>query len=152
MKTCTICKIPKDEGAFYKRSENNTLRAECKKCQTIRSTKWQNKNPEKVKRQRKDFKEKNPLYARNQFLKWRYGLTLEDKQRLLDMQDGKCAICGSTDPQDYRNAWHVDHDHETDEVRGILCLRCNLAIGYLDDSPERAEILAAYLRGWKCGR
>jgi hypothetical protein len=51
-------------------------------------------------------------------------------------QGGECAICGLVG---------VDHDHATGAVRGILCFRCNAAIGQLDDEPDRARGLAEYL-------
>lgn len=51
---------------------------------------------------------------------------------------GQCIRCGITT--------HVDHDHETGQVRGLLCSRCNTAEGCLLGSPIRAERLAAYLR------
>lgn len=40
---------------------------------------------------------------------------------------------------------HVDHDHATDLIRGILCSRCNQALGLLDDDPERFAAAIAYL-------
>lgn len=51
-----------------------------------------------------------------------------------------CAACGSTE------RIHIDHDHKTGKVRGALCSPCNLALGHVDDSPERLEALIRYLR------
>lgn len=74
-----------------------------------------------------------------------YGLEPADFQALLDAQGGKCAICGGG-----RNGpgkrLHVDHCHNSKKVRGLLCAKCNTAVGLLDDDPHRADRLAEYLR------
>lgn len=76
-----------------------------------------------------------------------YGLTPEDYDRMVNDQNGKCAIClkdGDTDPTSQLRLG-VDHDHATGRVRGLLCRPCNRAIGILEDSPERAQRMADYL-------
>ena len=72
-----------------------------------------------------------------------YGLSVVAFDELLADQGGGCAICETTEPGGKN--WHVDHDHETGKVRGILCVRCNAGIGMLDDSPERLEVALDYL-------
>jgi len=72
-----------------------------------------------------------------------YGLTPEQYDALLAEQDGKCAICRTDD-------WpgkgpHVDHEHETGKVRGLLCGKCNVALGNMDDDPARLRAAADYL-------
>jgi hypothetical protein len=83
-------------------------------------------------------------------LKRFHGISLDDYERLLDAQGGKCAICGRGEGRKdertgtaYRYA--VDHCHATNELRGLLCSMCNHAIGYLDDSPELLRRAIAYL-------
>ena len=73
-----------------------------------------------------------------------YGLTPDQMRELLASQRGCCAVCLDTLPGG--NQTHVDHDHDTGQVRGILCGDCNRAEGILKGSPLRAERLAAYLR------
>jgi len=75
----------------------------------------------------------------------RYGLTQADYLALLDRQDGKCAVCGSAEPRSQSGAWHVDHCHDTDKVRGLLCAACNMGIGQLQDDPTRLRAAAAYI-------
>lgn len=77
----------------------------------------------------------------------RYGLTIEDYESLLSEQNGVCAICN--DPMTtYRNQ-HIDHDHLTGQVRGILCSQCNTAIGKFKDSPEIIIKAAEYImKSW----
>jgi hypothetical protein len=72
-------------------------------------------------------------------LKHVYGLSIEKWDALLAEQGGGCAICGQT------KKLHVDHDHKTQEVRGILCGGCNRALGCMDDDPERMLAAVRYL-------
>jgi len=74
-------------------------------------------------------KECTSAAGRRDHLKNAYGLTVADVDAMLDSQHGVCAIC-QTAP-----AAHVDHDHQTDKVRGLLCFRCNAALGQLGDDP-----------------
>jgi len=62
---------------------------------------------------------------------------------LLTRQNGNCAICLR------RPAVHVDHDHATANIRGMLCFRCNAGLGQLDDSPVTLRRAADYLEGRK---
>jgi hypothetical protein len=82
--------------------------------------------------------------------KKKYGMTIEDYDRLLAKQHGGCAICKATigEPKRQRRLF-VDHDHKTKIVRGLLCGRCNTAIGYLRDHPAYAHALLGYLMSWK---
>jgi hypothetical protein len=86
----------------------------------------------------------------NNLLK-RYGLTADDYEQLLAAQDGKCAICGMTSGWRHRQSGErkklaVDHCHETGRVRGLLCDRCNTAIGKLNHDPALLQKAIEYLR------
>lgn len=72
-----------------------------------------------------------------------YGVEPEDVERLLREQKGACAICR----QPFKNskATHVDHDHKTGKVRGVLCSECNQGIGKLGDTAESVMRAAEYL-------
>lgn len=74
----------------------------------------------------------------------RYGLTVEDYNKILAEQGGLCAICRK--PCTVNPSLSVDHDHKTGKVRGLLCSLCNQALGLAKDSPEVLEALARYLR------
>jgi hypothetical protein len=78
-------------------------------------------------------------YNRSRWIEKQYGLTSDDEAALLAAQNHQCAICsGSFDP------WpSIDHDHNTGEIRGLLCLKCNTMLGGARDS---AAILRAALR------
>lgn len=70
-----------------------------------------------------------------------YGLTTEGYDKLLEDSGGQCAICGKA------AELVVDHDHVSGKVRGLLCRKCNVAIGSLGDSPETLRRAFAYLLG-----
>ena len=74
-----------------------------------------------------------------------YGITEGQFIELLEQQNGACAICGSREWGGFWGKPHIDHDHQTGEVRGILCLNCNRGIGMLGDDPHRVAEAAAYL-------
>lgn len=83
--------------------------------------------------------------ARRNKIKAIYGLAWEQYQDLLKNQNYKCAICNDDKPGGIGD-WHVDHDHVTKKVRGLLCSACNLMIGKAKDNPEILEAGAQYLR------
>jgi hypothetical protein len=80
---------------------------------------------------------------RKSHLKRTFGITLDDYDRLLAAQGGGCAICGRPPREDI--ALHVDHDHATGKVRGILCFKHNNALGDFDDDAELLQRALAYL-------
>lgn len=89
---------------------------------------------------------------RRALLKANYDLTLEDVERMFVDQAGLCDSCGheiSLIPGT-PNFRRVDHDHDTEEVRGLLCDGCNKAAGLLHDCPDRCRALAQYLEKHKC--
>jgi len=72
-----------------------------------------------------------------------YGLSQTDYDELLAKQDGVCAICHLANPNG--RALSVDHDHETDAVRGLLCLHCNSGLGQFRDDSELLRRALAYM-------
>lgn len=120
-KECTICRRWQDEECFAAlKHTSDGLNYQCREC-------------------RQEY-----LWMRN------YGITREDYNRMLAEQVGKCAICGG-DPEGGRAsrlpvaAFHVDHDHETGKVRGLLCAHCNTGLGKFKDDPARMRAAAGYL-------
>lgn len=81
-------------------------------------------------------------------IKKKYDMTLEEYSTLLESQDNSCAICGthvSMASLGSGNHLHIDHNHETNEVRGLLCWDCNTGIGKLKDSVEILQSVILYL-------
>jgi|ERR1035441_122973 hypothetical protein len=70
-----------------------------------------------------------------------YGLTLAQYQELVDQQGNRCAICNKL----FEKAPHVDHDHKTKWVRGLLCTKCNMGIGLFDDNPDLMQKAIDYV-------
>lgn len=98
---------------------------------------WRDANPDKLK--------KTPKHIARAADLWRkFGLTLMDFSMLLDFQYEACAVCRTSTPP---TGWHVDHDHATGQVRGILCTRCNVMIGMALDKPDVLRAAADYLEG-----
>jgi hypothetical protein len=75
-----------------------------------------------------------------------YGMEPGDYEAMLEQQGGRCLICGRTDPGS-KGRFHVDHDHDTGRVRGLLCERCNIGIGYFS-LPAHLVKAAIYLRSF----
>lgn len=73
-----------------------------------------------------------------------YGITFEDFDTLYELHQGRCHICQSPLERDHKET-HVDHDHTTGKVRGILCRGCNHGLGHFRDSPDALRAAIAYL-------
>jgi hypothetical protein len=102
------------------------------------------KNKEKIRERQKLYREANPRRIRSSHLKTVHGITLETYEMMLAAQGGVCAIC--LGPPDGRwGSYHVDHDHRTGVVRGLLCNSCNLGLGKFKDSITRLSSAQRYL-------
>lgn len=85
--------------------------------------------------------------SRKVTLLWKYKLTEEKYNEILEKQLGLCAICGSNSPRRKgSNHFTVDHNHTTMKVRGLLCHHCNVMIGLAKDNIEVLEKAIAYLK------
>ena len=91
---------------------------------------------------------------KNQNLKQHYGITIEQYEWLLAKGSGTCWICSRPEVRkrnpksQYLDSLHVDHCHRTAMIRGLLCGKCNTAVGAFDDDPERIANAIAYLERW----
>lgn len=110
---------------------------------TGRRTRWANDECRAKHGRSDDAKLAAKETSRARMLKHRYGITEEDFDKILEFQGGGCAVCGRTNNK--RRYHHVDHDHKTMIVRGVLCFRCNV---HLLGKLTLAEVEAAvvYLR------
>lgn len=75
----------------------------------------------------------------------KYGLTPEGVEAKRVEQDNACAICGA----EFIRTPHIDHNHQTGEVRALLCTRCNILVGFLEH--QLAPIAGAYIAQWESG-
>lgn len=98
---------------------------------------------ERVKRLRAENPEAAHLWKKDKHLRHSYGITLAEYDTILKGQGGGCAVCGVSSSGDRKLS--VDHCHATGRVRGLLCNRCNYALGQFDDRPELLRQAALYL-------
>ena len=75
-------------------------------------------------------------------------LTFAEFDAQLTIQNGMCAICGTTKP-DGSQGWCADHNHETRAFRGVLCFKCNAGLGHFNDSVELVGIALHYLQSYQ---
>lgn len=94
----------------------------------------------------KRYYQKNKAHIRARMLGRRYGLSVERYQQLFKKQRGRCAICRHPFGKGRRYGPHVDHDHRTHRVRGLLCTSCNQGLGRFGDDAARLAAAARYLR------
>jgi len=132
MKTCSKCKTSKPTTEFYKRNGKPT--GWCKSCTKESSAESRDKLG---RRHRKNIE-----------LMWHYGITIDDFDRMHEVQKGTC-VCGESEGRANAKALHVDHCHNTGLIRGLLCHHCNRILGLIDnleatDKPAVLRALADY--------
>jgi len=120
MKKCTKCLEWKEESEFFKDKQKlSGYRPDCKKCNIKRSVLYNRKH-----------KDRNKIRQ----IKWSTGLSESDYKSLLIECNNKCCICGNSELTNKRLS--IDHCHETQLVRGLLCNSCNIALGLFKESKE----------------
>lgn len=127
--TCKRCKITKPRHLM-----RPDYRYICLACLSQTGNEWLKRNPSRSY----EFKRRHHLMVK-------FGITLEEYESLLKGQHGVCGICQCelTDPRGF--APHLDHDHETGRVRGILCQGCNNGLGNFKDSISTLQKAINYL-------
>lgn len=149
MKNCSKCGVSKILEEFAKK--NGGRHSWCKQCINHNQKEKYRINPEP--RRSASRESRNPAKERAAKLRAAYGITEEQYNKLLLLQDEKCATCGAKEPATNRRFLFVDHDHSCCSgrkscgkcIRGLLCGRCNHALGILKDSPEVLRAAIAYL-------
>ena len=76
----------------------------------------------------------------------KHGITLDRYNDLFAQQKGKCAICGTHESQLSKKGLAIDHDHETNKVRGLLCGNCNRALGFFKDDIKNLKRAIRYIQ------
>lgn len=106
-------------------------------------------NPDDYKASQDKYARENKDVARAGHLRRTYSLTTAEYDAMLEQQGGVCATCKKPETRMHQNGkvtrLCVDHDHNTGEVRGLLCAGCNRMIGYAKDNPDTLREAAAYL-------
>lgn len=137
MNICTKCgesKAPEDFTARVDRPKGH--HSWCKRCMSLD--------------RKKAYRDKNPEVVKDGKLKATFGISLEDYNSMLSVQEGACAICKKEENVVSVNgntkALAVDHCHTTGIVRGLLCQRCNQALGLFEDDVERLRSAIIYIK------
>lgn len=165
-KTCRDCGAVKAPDDFNKHPKTRDGRQpHCRDCQRARNARhyhankplyqerakrWKTENPERLNAAKRAWAAANPdgvsRTQRSAWLKFKYGITVEQYDALLKAQGGCCAICGNDERASDGKRFHVDHDHETGEIRGILCQKCNMILGLARDSCDTLGAAIDYLK------
>ena len=101
------------------------------------------------KRYHKSNKKKHIQRARETHYKIKYGITIKEYNKIYKKQKGVCAICGLPESLIMRTGiihLSIDHNHKTGKIRGLLCHRCNRALGYFNDNPFLLVKAIKYLK------
>jgi hypothetical protein len=160
-KKCKVCGAIKPLDEFYKASgTRDGRRGDCKACNLAkraakyrenpnayidRVKRWQEENPERYQKRQQEYRDsgKKAIADRKSYLKRTYGMSIEQFDAMLEAQGGACAICRQPRPDE--RTLHVDHDHATGAIRGLLCFKCNNALGDFDDSLDLFTAATNYL-------
>lgn len=142
MKICTKCKTEKEYSEF--RVRGNGYNSWCKECQRKDTRSRYQPKPKKKKVTKS--KEEIKLAAKKRMLKHRYNITYEEYTQMYDNHNKRCAICKTKKKLGGHSGLYVDHNHETNEVRGLLCTKCNSAIGKLKENKEILLEVIKYLK------
>jgi hypothetical protein len=166
-RTCRKCGETKPINDFAK-GDGGHLRRDCKDCKAEQHRQWRARNPEHVREWHRKYGEtperkaahrdrqrhyyyNDPQSQRAKNMRRRgYRIGPDEYDAMLAQQNGVCAICG--DRCKSGRALAVDHDHVTGEVRGLLCMNCNRAIGWLNDDPDLIMRAAEYVLSYRNGR
>lgn len=137
MKRCCRCGQTKEKIFFGKKiCMEDGLAPDCRLCRRTSAIKYYRNNTKKCL--------ENGLKYR--IASYWPSLTpkkaLEEYNKLLELQNSSCGICGG---KDSAKRLAVDHDHETGKIRGLLCSKCNRALGYLNDDKELLRKAISYL-------
>ena len=132
---CRVCKKDKNllEDYYLSRKDptkKSSYSYECKECTVKRTVEYNRKNSSSVK---------------SQYLKRNYGLTFEEFESMLSDQDNCCAICNGSKSYGRHKRFSVDHDDSTGKIRGLLCHRCNTALGLVEDNIHTLKSMIEYL-------
>jgi hypothetical protein len=110
-----------------------------------RVKRWQQEHPERVNAYRRARRLEPEVRRRERagHLKRKFGMTIEQYDAMLETQGGGCCICGRPPRDDI--SLHVDHDHSSGTVRGILCFCCNNALADFQENPTLLVKAASYV-------
>ena len=140
LRLCVSCNYHKPLDEFYTRiraKKRQRHGSRCKPCERIRDKKYNRTN-------RIRMRQRYPNKKRSDTLWEKFSLTVDEYDKMLENQQGKCAICRCDRKIQKRN-FAVDHCHATGKIRGILCGNCNAGLGFFKDNPQSLTNALTYL-------
>lgn len=141
---CCDCQRTLPASDYYWHKKGHRHSKSCKACYQIKRRPYQISYMARIGNEKA--RSRYSPEKRSDYVVKGYGITLADYNRLLESQNGGCAICGSKTAKTKKNGrFCIDHDHKTGLVRGLLCAPCNRGIGLLNDSSEVLRKAADYL-------
>lgn len=149
MKICSKCKVELPVSEFYNAKINKDgsicYQARCKSCMNEDTmNRVRNMTPEERSKKYKKNREKlGKDYFKNYKLKNQYGISLDIFNKMYEEQNGQCYLCLKTFSG---KEVKVDHNHETGQVRKLLCHNCNTSLGLLNENPDLFYRCANYLK------
>jgi hypothetical protein len=111
----------------------------------LSNKKYREKNKELIREKQRKFNKENPIKRKNSMLKYQYGITLIDYNKMFEQQKGKCAIC-KRHQNNLTRTLSVDHNHKTNQVRALLCVTCNTDVSVVEN---RLKEMLKYLNKYR---
>jgi len=141
LKRCPKCGMKKRVSGFHKnRNRKDGLGCWCKKCKAIKDKKWRKLNKGLQKeRSAKYYREKGCKAVARRL----YGETV-DFDKMYEEQKGRCAVCNKHQSE-LAKRLHIDHNHETGQVRSLLCHSCNVGLGHFRHRKDLMQDAINYL-------
>lgn len=150
-KICSTCKIDKSLELFYKnKTTTSGISYSCKECNdkaTIEAKRRKSLGLPSVSEE-KPFLHgdpNSPDYKAFVNLKYKYGITIKEYNKMFESQEGRCAIC-SKHQTELKKRLSVDHSHESGKVRKLLCPTCNHGLGNFKDDIVMLQKAIDYLK------
>jgi hypothetical protein len=109
---------------------------------------WDKQNPKRRKEISLKWRKENPEAWRALSLRKKYGLTVEQFDDMVKAQGGLCAICLKPETRTTKGQnryLSVDHDHNTNKIRGLLCHRCNASLGLMREDLDSLRRMIDYI-------
>ena len=152
-KFCSICGEVKPLIEFYKRTYKSGKvgkSSNCKTCTAKSRDKWQEENPVQHRKRNAARILKCRIKTFNTSSWKRQGIKFTKKKYVqrFSEQGETCAICKEPQSLYTKKRYPIDHNHETGQVRGVVCHRCNLIIALVENEPQIVKAAQRYLRAW----
>lgn len=144
-KCCRKCNVEKSRDEFYNYALSKDGKySTCRSCRRQIEHAYKQKNPAAYKARRRNYwRQHRDRYLELYYPRY-YGISYQDYQNLSNLQNSLCAICGH--PPKSNKKLVVDHDHKTGKVRQLLCHKCNMIIGLLNEDPTYFQKALSYVQ------